>query len=110
MVDKHKKNFNITTTKKKRGKTRTAMISAGYSLGLLSLNVKVHPPSVFLKHFRQIKFNLTMTEALIHYKLASETNPTNVLRFNLTDNKTLQSYKLNYFITQRVIFLIRNDS
>ena len=51
-----------------------------------------------------------MTEALIHYKLASETNPTNVLRFNLTDRKTLQSYKLNYFITKRVIFLIRNDS
>ena len=29
---------------------------------------------------------------------------------NLTDRKTLQSYKLNYFIKQRVIILIKSDS
>ena len=29
------------------------------------LTLKVYPPSGFLKHFRQIKFNLTMAEALI---------------------------------------------
>ena len=33
-----------------------------------------------------------------------------VLRYNLTERKTLQSYKLNYFIKQRVIILIRSDS
>ena len=29
---------------------------------------------------------------------------------NLTDRKTLQSYKLNYFIKQRVIILIKSDT
>ena len=46
------------------------------------------------------------------------TKPTNdiflrvlqVLRYNLADRKTLQSYKLNYFIEQQVIILIRSDS
>ena len=43
----------------------------------------------------------------MHCELASETNPINVLRYNQIDRKTLLSYKLNYFIKQRVIFLIR---
>ena len=33
-----------------------------------------------------------------------------LLRYNLTDRKTLQSHKFNYFINQRVMFLTRNDS
>ena len=32
------------------------------------------------------------------------------LRYNLTDRKTIQSYKLNYFIKQRVILLTKNVS
>ena len=33
-----------------------------------------------------------------------------MLWYNLTDRKTLQSHKLNYFINQQVMFLTRNDS
>ena len=33
-----------------------------------------------------------------------------LLRYNLTDSKTLQSYKLNYFIKQRVILLTKSVS
>ena len=33
-----------------------------------------------------------------------------LLRDNLTDSRTLQSYKLNYFIKQRVIFSKSSDS
>ena len=31
-------------------------------------------------------------------------------RYNLTARKRQQSYKLNYFITQRLMFLTRSDS
>ena len=33
-----------------------------------------------------------------------------MVRYNLTDRKTLQFHKLNYYIKRRVIFLARNDS
>ena len=37
-------------------------------------------------------------------------NRWSLLRYNPTDRKTLQSYKLSYFIKQLVIFLTRSDS
>ena len=43
-------------------------------------------------------------------KKKEKKNSWSLLRYNPTDRKTLQSYKLNYFIKQLVIFLIRSDS
>ena len=42
--------------------------------------------------------------------VSTKHSPPYRLRYNLTDRKTLQSYKLNYFIKQLVIFLIRSNS
>ena len=54
----------------------------------------------------------TFLASPILYLYASRTwrREISLLRYNLTDRETLQSYKLNYFIKERVMFLTWSDS
>ena len=58
------------------------------------------------KHRRRVKKNRVMNNKLFTHVIALES----VEVYNITDRKTLQSYKYNYFIKQPVMFLTRSNS